>query len=264
MKAKLNFIIDIIMFVLMGLLAGLGLLIKYVLLSGTERWLKFERNVELTYMGLDRHQWGTIHLWIAIALIALLILHIILHWNMIVCLYKKLMGNKTSRIVCGSVFSIITLLFVVFPFLIHVDVNEMATGRERFESLNRKGNHETNQITEKENLVAEKLPVQNTFEENKQKQEPKSEQHYIAEEVHDGHHHDIDSSIVVKGYNTLKEISDLYGIPCDYLKEKLSIPASISDTYKLGHLRKEYGIKMSDIELIIYNYLKSTKHEKDN
>jgi len=121
MKAKLNFVIDIIMFVLIGLLAGLGLLIKYVLLSGTERWLIYERNVELTYMGLDRHQWGNIHLWIAIALVAFLVLHIILHWNMIVCLYKKLMGNKTSRIVCGSVFSIITLLFVVFPFLIHGD-----------------------------------------------------------------------------------------------------------------------------------------------
>jgi len=252
MKAKINFFIDIIMFVLMGLLAGLGLLIKYVLLSGTERWLKYERNVELTYMGLDRHQWGTIHLWIAIALVALLVLHIILHWNMIVCLYKKLMGNKTSRIVFGSIFSIITLLFVVFPFLIHVDVNEMARGRERFDAEQRSSEIKNEIVNEPEEIIKD----------NRRKAQ--YEQHSLAEENHDGHHHHIDSTIEVKGYNTLKEISDLYNVPCDYLKQKLNIPESISNTSKLGNLRKQYGIKMSDIELIIHNYLKSTNHEKDN
>jgi hypothetical protein len=247
MKAKINFIIDAVMFILMGILAGLGLLIKYVLLSGTERWLKYERNVELTFWGLDRHQWGAIHLWIAIALVSLLVLHIILHWSMIVCLYKKLMGNKTSRIVCGSIFSVLTLFFVVFPFLIHVDVDEMASGRERFEAEHRS-------VELKNKTVKESVEI-------KKETEPKTDpaQIILAEEDHDGHHHHIDSTIEVKGYNTLKEISDLYGVPSDYIKEKLNIPASVSNTNKLGHLRKEYGIKMSDIELIIHNYLKSNE-----
>jgi len=245
MKAKINFIIDAVMFILMGILAGLGLLIKYVLLSGTERWLKYERNVELTYWGMDRHQWGTIHLWIAIALISLLVLHIIVHWSMIVCLYKKLMGNKTSRIVCGSAFSVVTLFFVVFPFLIHVDVSEMASGRERFEAEHRSGK-------QKNEIVIEPVKIKKEME-----TKTKLEQHILAEEDHDGRHHHIDSTIEVKGYNTLKEISDLYGVPSEYIKEKLNIPTSVSNTNKLGHLRKEYGIKMSDIELIIHNYLKS-------
>jgi hypothetical protein len=254
MKTKINFIIDAVMFILMGILAGLGLLIKYVLLSGTERWLKYERNVELTFWGLDRHQWGAIHLWIAIALTALLVLHIILHWSMIVCLYKKLMGNKTSRIVCGSVFSVLTLFLVVFPFLIHVDVNEMASGRERFEA-----EHRT--VEPKNKIVDEQVEIKKEME-TKTKTEPV--QLIVAEEDHDGHHHHIDSTIEVKGYNTLKEISDLYGVPCIYLKNKLNLPESVSNTSKLGNLRKQYGFKMSDIELIIYNYLKTSEYEKNN
>lgn len=69
MKGKINFIIDVIMFILMALLAGIGLLIKYILLSGENRWIKYGRNVDLSFWGLDRHEWGTIHLWVAVALV---------------------------------------------------------------------------------------------------------------------------------------------------------------------------------------------------
>lgn len=244
MKGKINFIIDVIMFVLMALLAGIGLLIKYILLSGENRWIKYGRNVDLSFWGLDRHEWGTIHLWIAIALIVLLVLHIILHWSMIICLYKRIIGNKASRIICGSALSVLTLLFVVFPFIIKVDMAEISSGKERFGSEHQT---EINEVTKQEPVIIEASVDQESIEE------------YVRAE-----HHHIDESIVVKGYNTLKEISGLYGVPCDYLKEKLNIPTTVSDANKLGHLRKQYGFKMSEIELIIYNYLNSGSHEKDN
>ncbi|HRW63054.1 MAG TPA: DUF4405 domain-containing protein [Bacteroidales bacterium] len=256
MKGKINFIIDVVMFALMALLAGIGLLIKYVLLSGTERWLKYDRNVELTFWGMDRHQWGAIHLWIAVALIALLVLHIILHWKMIICLYKKIVENRKGRIICGIALFVITILFVVFPFFIQVEISEMQSGRERFQSESLVQNLPVHKGKNK----AEGLNESRTDESNDTITNSAEEKQLVEteeSEEHDGHHHHIDESIEVKGYNTLQEISDLYGIPCDVLKEKMNIPSGVSNTYKLGHLRKEYGIKMSDVELIIHNYLKN-------
>lgn len=237
MKGKINFIIDVMMFVLMAILAGIGLLIKYVLLSGEDRWIKYGRNVDLSFWGLDRHEWGTIHLWIAIVLIVLLVLHIILHWKMIICLYKKIIGNKSGRIICGSALSVITVLFIVFPFIIKEDMAEIAPGRERFEYLNKNEKH---RITKE--IIREDTPIQR-----------KAEDAMAKEDLND-EHHNIDSTIEVKGYNTLYEISQRYDVPVNIITKELNIPESTPGSSKLGHLRKQYGFTMSDIELIIHNY----------
>lgn len=250
MKGKINFIIDVIMFVLMAILAGVGLLIKYVLLSGEDRWIKYGRNVDLSFWGLDRHEWGAIHLWIAIALVVLLVLHIILHWSMIICLYKRIIGNKTGRVICGSALSVITLLFVVFPFIINVDMAEIAPGRERFGSIDKHENQRfidndsDHAISDKNEKQPEQLKVQREAEVKEA----------IVKKKHSDEHHEIDPAIEVKGYQTLNEVSELYNIPNGVITKKLNIPESTPGSSKLGHLRKQYGFTMSDIELIIHNY----------
>ena len=96
-KAKLNFAIDALMFLCMAAIAGLGFLMKYVLLPGRESTIKYERRVELTLLGLDRHDWGTIHLYLGFLLLALLVLHIVLHWQMIPGLFGRLIAKSRRR-----------------------------------------------------------------------------------------------------------------------------------------------------------------------
>lgn len=254
-KGKWNFIIDAIMLALMAVIAGLGLLIKYVLIAGSERWIKYERSVDLYFWGLDRHDWGKIHLILAIVFVALLVLHIILHWNFIICLYKKFFKNRTTRIVIGVCFSIITILLVVFPFMINIDVEEKLSGRERYASSEELENSIVKEIktTIKRDTVLGDLPLEKSNE--KTLQYKKHEQ--IQHEEHGEHeHHNIDPAIEVKGYMTLKEIGEQYNLSCDYIKNKLDIPESVSNSSKLGILRKQYGFKMSDVENIISNYKK--------
>ena len=98
-KSKLNLVIDAIMLVVMMALIGVGLLNKYVLLSGQKKWAKFGENLDLTLFGLDRHEWNTIHFILGIILFALLVLHIWFHWNMVVCIYQSLFKNRKVRIV---------------------------------------------------------------------------------------------------------------------------------------------------------------------
>ena len=80
-KSKLNFVIDALMFLCLMAMAGLGFLMKYVLPSGRDAWAKYGSNLQLSWLGWDRHDWGDIHLYLAFTLLTLLVLHIILHWQ---------------------------------------------------------------------------------------------------------------------------------------------------------------------------------------
>ena len=246
MKSKLNFIIDAIMFLLMGALAGIGLLIKYILLPGSERWIKYGRNVDLSFWGIDRHQWGHIHLIVAYVLVGFLVLHIILHWKMILCLYRKIIANKALRWVCGLVFTLITFVIVFAPFFINIEICEQETGRERYQTIEKSQLKHINTISD-DHLSEKKQESHDNFE---------SDEHLL--------HHHVSPTIEVKGFNTLNEISELYNVPCDHIKSKLNIPENEPNSSKLGQLKKIYGFKMSEIELIIYNYQNSKNHEKDN
>lgn len=166
---------------------------------------------------------------------------------MIICLYKKLIGNKTGRVICGSALSVITLLFVVFPFLIKVDMAEIAPGRVRFASSNKHENHRLIDNASDNAVLKDKISEQPKIE-SEATEEP------ILNEKHNDEHHEIDPVIEVKGFNTLNEISELYNVPVSVITQKLNIPESTSGSSKLGHLRKQYGFTMSDIELIIHNY----------
>ena len=59
-KIKINFIIDILMMLTMMTIAGIGFLMEWVLIPGSQRWEKYGKDVDLYYLGLDRHSWGEI------------------------------------------------------------------------------------------------------------------------------------------------------------------------------------------------------------
>ncbi len=130
-KPRLNFLIDAIMFVLLMAIAGIGLLMKFVLIPGRERWAKYGRHVELYLFGMDRHEWGTIHLYLALILLGVLTLHLILHWQMIVSLFQRLITTPRTRTVVLWIFLLASLLLLYFPFLISPEVEDIGRGRGR-------------------------------------------------------------------------------------------------------------------------------------
>ena len=99
-KNRLNFIIDVIMLLVMVVILSIGLLVKYMLPTGQEKWELYGENREFLFMNLDRHQWGEIHYLLGIVLIALLILHILLHWKQIVCIYTQWIKAKVLADIC--------------------------------------------------------------------------------------------------------------------------------------------------------------------
>lgn len=124
-KSKLNFFVDALMFLVMMALAGLGLLIKYVLIPGREAWAKYGRKMELTWLELDRHAWGEVHLYLAFLLLGLLVLHIILHWKMILGLLARFISQPAPRLGVASVFLVVSMALLALPLLVTPEVNEV-------------------------------------------------------------------------------------------------------------------------------------------
>jgi hypothetical protein len=121
-KPKLNFVIDALMFLTLMAMAGLGFLMKYTLPPGRAVWAKYGRNLELSWLGWDRHDWGDIHLYLAFALLALLVIHLILHWQQILGLFRRLLPDPRRRYRLALVFLLLSLLLIYFPFLITPDI----------------------------------------------------------------------------------------------------------------------------------------------
>jgi hypothetical protein len=131
-RTNLNFVIDALMFLCLMALAGLGFLMKYVLLPGREARVKYGRNVDLTWLGWDRHDWGQIHLYLALILLGLLVIHLILHWQMILGLYARLIPDPQTRFRLAMALLIITVLLLYFPFLITPSVQDRGRGGGRY------------------------------------------------------------------------------------------------------------------------------------
>ncbi len=112
------------MFLVMTFMLSSGLLMKYVLLPGSQRQEKFGRNVDLFLLGMDRHEWGTIHLVAGLLLLALLAVHIALHWKEITGVFHRWFRSFGLRAVMTWMFLVMCALVLAFPFSLSPSVME--------------------------------------------------------------------------------------------------------------------------------------------
>ncbi len=87
-QTRLNFSLDTLLFTAFFLVSLSGLVVWLVLPSGGYRG---GRNpfYNATLLGLTRHGWNDLHLWAGLAMIAILTIHLTLHWHWIVCTARR-------------------------------------------------------------------------------------------------------------------------------------------------------------------------------
>lgn len=129
-RTTTNFVVDIVAFTAFVLLTATGLVERYILPPGTGRFQSL--------WGMNRHQWGEVHFWIAMVLMGILSLHILLHWKWIVCVLR---GRQTTASAWRFAFGLVGIVGLVglslAPFLATVEpTGEAGRGRqqERHES----------------------------------------------------------------------------------------------------------------------------------
>ena len=231
-RNKVNFYIDLVMFVLMGALIGIGLLIKYVLIPGQQRWELFGQNMELTFLGLDRHQWGSIHLVVGALLVVLLLLHLVFHWNMIKCLFKRCVGPVGKRRLLSFLSVFLFIVFAGFPLLVTPQKEPIDRGEGR--------NLLENMGVELNDSVRIRLKKPKDIESGEMEMEV--ERRNRKDELD------------VRGSMTLQQVSDRYGLDLNTLKQELGLPEHVSGNERLGILRREYGFTMGDVKTAVLRH----------
>lgn len=85
----LNLLVDVVTALAALGLVFTGLLIYFVMPPGSGRG-------RLTLLGADRHVWGDVHFWIAIAVLALVIVHVTLHWQWLCTMVCRMSVTKSK------------------------------------------------------------------------------------------------------------------------------------------------------------------------
>lgn len=83
-KPKINYTIDLLALISFLITALSGLAIKFFMPSGVRQGRLQE------FLGIQKGIWSEIHDWFGILFIILTIIHLILHWEWVVCMTKNM------------------------------------------------------------------------------------------------------------------------------------------------------------------------------
>jgi hypothetical protein len=89
--ATVNFILDLVGFLVLLGLAGTGIIIALPHEHGPN---------EAKLLGIGRGEWGDIHLWLGITFAVLMLVHLILHWDWVKCYVKSLFDLTEKSPTC--------------------------------------------------------------------------------------------------------------------------------------------------------------------
>ncbi|MEW6439987.1 MAG: DUF4405 domain-containing protein [bacterium] len=113
-RSTVNLAVDALAFTAFLLLTASGVLVRYVLPPGSGRFA--------SVWGLDRHDWGEIHFWIAVLMLAALSFHFFLHWRWIVCMVQGRPRQGSGFRVALALIGLVALLAIAAaPFLVPVE-----------------------------------------------------------------------------------------------------------------------------------------------
>lgn len=238
------------------MLAGGGFLVYYVLLPGQEAKTMYGHGNELQFLNLTRHQWADIHLILAFVFISLLLLHIILHWKMIVTLTQKYCTKNGGKIVL-AVLLILSILIIVLPFFVAPQVVQNPKMRNfRSSNINETSMHipiaDEQKIASTKNIDLErtqKKALQKKELQKKQYQTNEKSNHSNIERPHRKNHNEAWKD-KIKGNHTLAEACEIAGISVNQLCKRLQIPENQKNE-RLGHLKKKLRMELNEIKDIM-------------
>ncbi len=209
-----HFWLDIALFLVMTIVILSGLVMKFLLPPGTGGRSGGPR---LELGGLGRHDIGAIHFYLALALLAGLVLHLALHWKWV---NGTLWGFARARTANGQTqarqagwqrrIKIASLTFVVFI---------LGLGTGGF-------------FWAKNTIVASPEPAGPAG----------------ASRSHDAETQSTEvNSPQINGRLTLAEVASAYQLSLEELIQELGLPADVDPDERLGRLCRQYDITMNEV-----------------
>ncbi len=107
MKNITSRILNLALYISFCLMVGTGFIIGYRLPPGS----RGGRGMSL--LGMNRHEWGDVHLYISYGFIAMLIVHLCIHWKWLIKIASR---NRQWRLWLGLAIGIAVVLFcLLYP-----------------------------------------------------------------------------------------------------------------------------------------------------
>ncbi|MEW6199831.1 MAG: DUF4405 domain-containing protein [Planctomycetota bacterium] len=215
-------LIDVLTALVMLAMIVSGLVVRYVLPTGSGGR---GGGRGLVLWGLDRHDWGDVHFWLAVAVGALLVLHVALHWRW-ACATVRQMLRRGERAQLTSlamlnlygVGFLAAVVLLIGGFLLVAHNNVQAVAGE---------GGQVGRVAYSEERA----------------------------EAHPGGESD------VRGSMTLQEVANAADLGVDQLKELLGLPVHVRGDERLGRLKRAYGVEVTDVRRALSDYAAAQRAE---
>jgi hypothetical protein len=103
-RNALRYVVDALLFVDLCAISVVGILLGFVIPK--------EPGHDKFFLGLHRHQWGDIHLYLSLAMLVLLAIHLWLNWRWVVQISQRLFAQrwKVALLILSGGWIIVLLL----------------------------------------------------------------------------------------------------------------------------------------------------------
>lgn len=151
-QTHLNFFVDALGLVAFCILVSTGILMHWLLPHGSGHSLRI--------WGLGRHDWGEIHFWTAITFLAVVGLHLFLHWKWIIAVVRgRDNPHSGRRLAYGSAALALLLIIVIAPLVSPVKQVEVQSQKqqEKHAGLQIRGHMSLNELEDLTGVRRERL-----------------------------------------------------------------------------------------------------------
>lgn len=242
-KHRLHFVVDLLAYLTLVGLAATGLLLAYRLPHGSGA---------ATMLGLTRHEWGDVHFWLAIGLIALVALHVALHWRWVTNTFGALLAARAARrpgagrggTIALLVLGVATAAFLATPWLLGVEGAGALRGHWRGR---RAGDAQAETAVPKPQDAPDAAAVEQAPKERGAgKGDGTGKGAGCGRGAGTGQGAGARSNDI-RGNITLAEAAASQGVGLARLIAELQLPPDTPGAARLGPLRQEYGFTMEDV-----------------
>jgi Domain of unknown function (DUF4405) len=248
-----KYVVDTLMFLCMVGIVLIGLLMGFVIPEG-----RLGPGQSKYFLGVHRHQWGHIHLYLSLAFTAIVIIHIIFAWSWVKGKAESLFG-KAWKAAVGL--TVLTAVIVPFVFWIAASKNdptyaEFGEGRGQQARGVATSDGQPRGLSSQAGAAARAEAPAATHD--TQGEAAVGPDVHVGKAVA-GRTEATSAEAVITGRMTLLEIEQKTGISALDLGAKLGLPADVSLDETLGHLRQVYGFNMQAVRDAVNELLKAKR-----
>jgi hypothetical protein len=265
-KTDWKYLVDVLMFLFMIGIMLVGILLAFVLKEGPA-----VRESDKFFLGLHRHQWSHIHLYLSLAFAVTLVFHLLLEWSWIRGKSQRLF--KTAwKPVLGLILAAAVLLPFGFWLLSEKNspayaelgfgrggsrgqlANQILERRLPPQSIERtrtaiRPQDESQDAQEKQEAIArpqireERFRREPTPSQTPEKKETSEHESKLVSGRLEGEQ----AALVITGRMTLRELEAATGIPAERILTKMGLPGNLSRNETLGRLRRRFGFTLPQL-----------------